>query len=307
MTAPSAIIGAGLAGLLAAHAWPNIPIIEAASERHGHKALLRFRSDAVSRLTGIEFRPVTVRKGVWVSSRGFVQPNIALANLYAQKVVGELAADRSIWSLEPVTRWIAPDDFYERLIAFAGSRVRWGQAFNFYDASFELPKAALISTVPLPVVMEELGMRKIEMKRSPITVTRFRIPRSDVFQTVYFPEAGLPLYRASITGDLLIVETVSGNNRAGIMEAIEKAFGIGAEALQFVEQVEQQYGKIIPLNDDVRKSILFKLSHDHGIFSLGRFAQWRNILLDDVIQDIAVIKRLLNTDASKYDLAMLRT
>ena len=57
------IVGAGLTGLIAAHAWPQALVVEAVSGPTGsHHALLRFRSDAVARLTGVEFRRVTVRK-----------------------------------------------------------------------------------------------------------------------------------------------------------------------------------------------------------------------------------------------------
>jgi hypothetical protein len=46
---------------------------------------------------------------------------------------------------------------------------------------------------------------------------------------------------------------------------------------------------------------LFRLTHEHNVFSLGRFATWRNILLDDVVDDIVQVKRLLKS-SSAYDL-----
>ena len=109
MTTPT-IVGAGLAGLIAAHAWPQATVLEAAPKpRAGHRALLRFRSEAVGRLTGIEFRRVTVRKGIWADG-AYQHPAIRWANLYAQKVVNRLAGDRSIWNLETSERFIAPED-----------------------------------------------------------------------------------------------------------------------------------------------------------------------------------------------------
>src|SRR5690606_13136758 len=128
------IVGAGLAGLVAAHAWPNSPLLEAApSPGPMHKALLRFRSEAVSNLTGIDFRRVQVRKGLWAGG-AFRAPDIRLANLYAQKVLGAAglgSGERSIWNLAPVERYVAPDNFYERLLEQVGSRVNWGEAVNF--------------------------------------------------------------------------------------------------------------------------------------------------------------------------------
>jgi hypothetical protein len=55
-----------------------------------------------------------------------------------------------------------------------------------------------------------------------------------------------------------------------------------------------------PIDDALRKQLLFRLTHEHNVFSLGRFATWRNILLDDVVDDIVQVKRLLKS-GSAYD------
>jgi len=34
----------------------------------------------------------------------------------------------------------------------------------------------------------------------------------------------------------------------------------------------------------------------YNVYSLGRYATWRNILLDDVYHDINVIKQLMDSD-----------
>lgn len=296
MTAPI-IVGAGLAGLIAAHAWPNSPIIESSNKpRAVHRALLRFRSNAVSQLTGIEFRKVRVHKGIWAEERP-QQPAICWANLYAQKVLaGGLKGDRSIWNLETVERFIAPDSLYEQLIDSVDYRILWGAPADFRDR-----KQPLISTAPLPAVLDALGIEQpFEFPRSGIQVHRWRIPNADLFQTLYYPERHLNVYRASITGDTLIVETVGP---LGDMddEQINKGFGIYLGNCEFLGSVEQKYGKIAPVDDSVRKQLLFKLTHDHNIYSLGRFATWRNILLDDVVDDIAAIKKLLKAN-NAYDI-----
>ena len=296
------IIGAGLAGLLAAHAWPRAEVIESEPEpRAIHKALLRFRSRAVSDLTGIDFRSVTVRKGVW--SEGAFHPiDIRLANIYAQKVAGALVGDRSIWALEPVQRYIAPEDFYEQLIAAVAPRIRWSEAFDF--AARKPTDEPIISTAPLPVVTGEYA----GFKRLPIHVARYRVAGADTYQTVYFPDHDrdeLSVYRASITGSLLIVEAVQSKHCGAEpgwsgLGHVCAAFGIAASDLTELGQSSQRYGKIIPLPDEQRKKILHVLTVERNIYSLGRFATWRNILLDDVVQDIAVIRRMMRV--SEYDL-----
>lgn len=296
------IVGAGLAGLMAAHAWPAAPVLEAAPQpRAAHRALLRFRTDAVARLTGIEFRRVRVRKGVWSRGR-FVEPNIAVANAYATKVIGAPAADRSIWDVAPADRWVAPDTLYEQLVEAAGARIQWG-----VTADFAGMRGGCVSTAPLPLTLAAMGIaHDVSFDRAPIYVRRWRLRRADVFQTVYFPDLGNPLYRASITGDLVIAEFAGAglaeeSDLFAAMEEIERAFCINLGAAASLGGVEQKYGKIAPVDDAARKRLLFGLTHDHGIYSLGRFATWRNILLDDVVDDIAVIKRLIRSGAP-YDL-----
>jgi hypothetical protein len=125
-----------------------------------------------------------------------------------------------------------------------------------------------------------------------------------VYQTVYFPDDRTRLYRASITGSTLICE-FAGGPPEGVdnwMETIDAAFGLaGVPWYTTAEGVTQRYGKIAPIDDSARRSLLFGLTQNCGIYSLGRFATWRNLLLDDVVDDIAVIKRLMRT-ADSYEL-----
>jgi hypothetical protein len=290
------IVGAGLAGLIAAHAWPQAQVLEAAARpRAGHRALLRFRTEAVGRLTGIEFRRVTVRKGIWAEN-DFRTPSIRWANLYAQKVLGDnrIVGERSIWKLDTVERFIAPDNLYEQLIESVGARIHWNTQAAFGTGQL------LVSTAPLPVTLRALDIAApTEFPRAGIRVTRWRVPGADVFQTVYFPERCLGVYRASITGDTLIAESTTALDEADTDE-IGRAFGLRMEECELLEAVEQKYGKIAPIDDAVRKQLLFRLTHEKNIYSLGRFATWRNILLDDVVDDITAIKKLLKAN-NAYD------
>lgn len=298
-TAPT-IVGAGLAGLIAAHAWPTAQVLEAARKpRAEHRALLRFRTEAVGRLTGIEFRKVTVHKGIWASD-AFQLPSIRWANLYAQKVTGRVLGDRSIWNLDTAERFIAPDTFYQQLIESVGARIHWNTHASFSTGQL------LVSTAPLPVVLRALDLPVlVEFPRGAINVTRWRVPGADAFQTVYFPERFTSVYRASITGDTLIAESMLSLDESDTNE-IERAFGINIDDCEPLEAVEQKYGKIAPVDDAVRKQLLFRLTHEHNIYSLGRFATWRNVLLDDVVDDITAIKRLLKSN-SAYDVRRAST
>lgn len=293
------IWGAGLSGLIAASIFPHAQVIEAAPRERfvQHKALLRFRSTAVADATGIEFRKVRVHKGIW--DKGFVEPNILYANMYSGKVTGRLG-DRSIWNLDAVDRYIAPEDFVDQLIELHSARIRWGSPI---DSVVRAANEPVVSTIPMYNMMQLTDYRvfgrpsPVFANRS-ITVKRWRVPVADVFQTVYFPAPSTSCYRASITGDLLIAEYM------GDADEFEcwRAFGLVERDLEPIEQVSQKHGKISPIDERIRKEFMLHATLHHNIFSLGRFATWRNILLDDVVKDCSVIKRLMHTHG--YDIAL---
>lgn len=316
MNSPNSIVGAGLAGLIAAHVWPRTPIHErGARPDPQHKALLRFRTDAVAKITGIDFRRVRVHKSIW-DGKQHCSPDIRQANLYARKVVGALAGERSVWSVEPADRWVAPEDFYARLVENVESRVLWGSDFSM-ERQRRWTTQPIVSTAPLPATLAALGLdfpvegEQPAFARAPIRVRRFRVPGADVFQTVYFTNPCTAVYRASITGSMLIVESVvddSGSSRfpvetsQDVLSIVGEAFALGE--CDPIDDAPQAFGKIVPLPDALRKALLYKLTTDHGVYSLGRFATWRNVLLDDVVQDIAVLKKLFAADSYS---ARLRT
>lgn len=307
------IWGAGISGLIAANIFQQAEVYEASTREKmvGHKALLRFRSTAVADAVGIDFRKVRVHKGLW--DEGFVQPSILHANNYSRKVLGGALADRSVWDLHCVDRFIAPEDFVEQLIERCGDRIQWGHQVNALQAEFQGDEGPIISTIPMGVLCKLLGM-KVTVRngeRSPteialwpraaIEVRRWRIANADVHQTVYVSNPATRCYRVSITGDLLIAEyMVPAWEPAGFntdkFHPFEP-FGLSQSDCEELDTVKQQFGKIKPIHEGWRRQFILEASNQHNIFSLGRFGTWRNILLDDVVHDIAVIKRLIAEDA----------
>lgn len=291
------IIGAGLAGLIAAHIFPRERIIEAAAgPMQMHRALLRFRSESVSKLTGIPFKRVRVHKGIYFDGE-FHAPNIQLANKYSNKCLGRIAGDRSIWNIDAVDRFVAPEDFYAQLIESVGARIEWGREIDFKLA--KKCEAPFISTAPLPMLLKSLGIATdLEFVRAPITVQRFRVDDCEAYQTIYFPTSDHSLYRASITGNLLIAE-FEGYPDGEWLPDMRDAFDLDRDQLVELDTVKQQFGKIAEIDANRRKKLIHEISYYHNIFSLGRFATWRNLLLDDVVEDAAVVKRLIH--ATEYD------
>lgn len=301
------IVGAGLSGLIAAHAWPEALVFEAQQrpdDLQQHKALLRFRGEQVSALTGVPFKPVLVRKNIFSEGRFRDSATIHTANLYSTKVLGRLHNDRSVWDLEPVQRYIAPEDFYQQLLTHVGSRVRWGVKMDF-ETFLEGEIQPVLNTAPLDVVLRGLKLEipclSNAFQRSPIEVHRYRVPGANVYQTVYFPDMEIPLYRASITGDLLIAECINPpeeDKTVAAYTALEDflAYVFATPDLIKIERANQNYGKIANIPAMQRRAVLATLTRDYGIYSLGRFATWRNILLDDLPQDITIIKHLMAGD-----------
>ena len=299
------IIGAGLAGMIAGFIFPHEEIIEARSRDWvEHQAVLRFRTPAVSELTGIPFRQVTVRKGIWTGDH-WTEPNIQVCNQYSRKTIKRLV-DRSIWDISTAERWVAPGDLRERMADALGARIRWETPVNLNDLDGRAEP--VISTVPMSAMTALLRMDPPTFRYAPITTIRTIVPGADVFQTVYFPSPQHSLYRASITGDWLICEWASENPEPRDIELaasqVARAFGIpemfNRITAEDMKPHTQQFGKIAPMDETARRHIILALTQERGIYSLGRFATWRNILLDDVVHDAHVIKRLM-TAADDYD------
>jgi hypothetical protein len=168
----------------------------------------------------------------------------------------------------------------------------------------------VISTVPMLVTAKWLADQPVldipEFKSAEIKVQRFRVKDANVFQTIYYPYEGYDVYRASMTKDMLIVESMTKINLTPKAELkfVLDSFGLNQEDVEPIESTSQRFGKIAPIDDEWRKNFIFNLTNQHNIYSVGRFATWRNILLDDVLNDLFVVKKLMNSgvyERSKFN------
>lgn len=297
------IYGAGLSGCLAGALNRDAHICEANKEAEHfgkHKAVLRFREDAIAHATGIPFKKVRVRKSIFIDGDERTQVTPRLSNMYSLKVAGKIA-ERSINNLDVVERYVAPPDLHERLGDMCRGRISWEAPFECVHG-FNRDKGPFISTMPLPVLLEllELTVPGLEFKHAPVHVERYTVPDCDVHQTVYFPGGETPAYRATLTGSDLIIESTAPLNSEQQREYVSSSLFLSLLQAEFVSGSVQRYGKIVPLPDIVRKELLYKITTKHRIFSLGRFACWRNILLDDVYHDLRRIESLASMN--HYDL-----
>lgn len=295
------ILGAGLAGCIVAFMNRHTQIFEAGpNQAGGHRAVLRFRTATVGEITGIPFRKVFVHKGIW--SEGHARlPDPALCNQYSKKVIGEYQP-RSIWNIDMVERYVAPPYFHELMVDSLSDRIQFDSpvekiAEGYMRIGGDKHKresgSRIISTIPMNVMAKIVGA-KIDARFNfkPIHTRRATIANCNIHQTIYFPDPWLGLYRASLVGDQLILEGMRALDSDDVFEALS-AFGIALTEAEWEESsTSQRYGKIAPISEADRRNFILQITLKLGVFSVGRFATWRNILLDDVVDDVNKIQRM---------------
>jgi hypothetical protein len=283
------IIGAGMAGLLAAnllHRHRPVVYESQPSLPNNHSAVLRFRSPVVGEALGIPFKKVKVIKAIlpWKNE-------VADALAYADKNTGTYRSDRSInYGTEVVERYIAPPDLIERMAE--NVQIQFDSEFDFIRET-----GKVVSTIPMPSLMESLDYPSQPTFEYVQGVNvKARVEDCEAYVSLAVPDPGLPYSRVSITGNELIVECPwmdpFGEDFAAetALEAAEH-LGIGPARIYSISHHAQKYSKILPIDEKDRRAFIFWASVTQGkAFSLGRYATWRpGLLLDDLIQDIRLI------------------
>jgi len=209
---------------------------------------------------------------------------------YARKVSESITA-RSIVNQETEDRWIAPIDLHQQMIELAGGISEFDTGIRVFNTL-----SPIISTIPLNVMCKELGIdiKMNTMISNPIYVSKFEIPNCDIHATNYYTGTNTPVYRATLSGNELIVESTFDLLLRDDMEIMKQSFGLDAiKPIPIIMNFFQHDGKLTPFNDTERKELIYRLTRDYNVYSLGRYAIWKNILLDDVVQDIEVIKNMM--------------
>ena len=297
------IFGAGLAGLLAGNMMRSFkPIVnEAQSELpNNHGALLRFRTDKVGTACAIPFKKVRVQKAIKYDGKVITEPNLFLSNLYSQKVTGSVLS-RSINNLEPSNRYIAPWELISMMSE--NCNIKYDSMLDIKAIKFMEHKVPMISTIPMPALMKIVGWQDApEFPHQKIWTQKATIqsPDCDVYQTIYYPDPLVPYYRVSLIGNVVVSEFVKEPEMdigPHIMEVMIDDFGIQPYKINNMKQSFQIFGKIRPIDEDLRKQFIFEMTSKYGIYSLGRFATWRQLLLDDVVEDCQHIEKFIRSSS----------
>jgi len=266
------IIGAGMAGLLAANMLRHrVPIVCESQPKlpNNHSAVLRFRSNVVGDVLGIPFLKVRMIKCP-VPWRNPVADALA----YSYKCTGVRRTDRSITDgMQVADRYIAPSNLIEQM----ASRV---PVIEFsYDFDFKDSKEKVLSTIPMPALAKALEYpRKIEWDYSTGVNIKARIKNCDAYVSLLIPDPSVLFSRVSITGDELIIEfprqaTMEGHDWD---EEVNSAIRIAAQfAIQElgidqkgevsdIKVYNQKYSKILPIDEHERKKPAAHELHKHS-------------------------------------------
>lgn len=293
-----------MAGLIAANMLRrhNVKIWEKSRDiPHNHSAVLRFRTTEVSDATGIPFSREMVCKGFWKEDRVVNEVTLEDMNRYSLIVTGGHLYQRSVFNLASAERWCAPRDFVEQMARKLD--INLDMPFVGRKEPFIDPSTYIISTMPMPIMMEMHGYPKPEFKSLPVWTVRttFGGITSHVCQTLY-QASGNSWYRATIHGQELTLEFMFDPSQLMSprlwADSVMGKFGmndaaIGTYAFGEVRLHKIEIGKILPISDSVRKRFMLWLTEKHNIYSLGRFATWRNILLDDIVKDVKQIEAMI--------------
>jgi len=165
------ILGAGMAGLIAAnllHRYNLLVLEKADNLPKNHAAVLRFRTDEISKATQIPFKKVHVSKSIYYDRKHYNESNLFFANMYSIKVTGRILT-RSIINLNDCERYISPPDFIQQLSK--GVEICFGVEIGNDLFNHRYPDK-IISTLPMPLMMDMCGtsLAKRNFTSNPIWV-----------------------------------------------------------------------------------------------------------------------------------------
>lgn len=315
------IIGSGIAGTIAYNFFKefNPIVIDKGIQRYRikpHDAIMRLRDSQIAEYLGTyDYDPVKITKAIYYKDMLCSQSNIILNNLYSMKVYNELG-NRSLNNLETVDRYLI-DGFP------APARIHWNKNVYrienniIYTIDEETGKEEefkydiCISTIPMPfmknIIRSSKEILNVNFKYNPVYTIRIKLPfNSNVHQTIYYPEISFPVYRATIQKNILIIEAIKINkndiihiNKSYLIKYVLRSFGIDKNILNKVKAYywnEIKIGKIMAIDETIRLKYIIWLTDMHSIFSFGRFAVWRPLRADHLIDDIKKIQRMIKAN-----------
>ncbi len=308
------IIGAGLAGTAAKNFFSNksVEVFDSRNKDEGwsHKALMRIRDPALGNYLGCKLKKIQAYKCIYYDGKIYDTYQHNLSNMYSMKVSGSII-NRSIDKLGWEERYLVEGEIDTEGVNFNKKVISIKDNIITFDDGSSNNYDEMINTMPLPDIAKVCGIETEETftKKSRTIIVKI-IPlliESNVNQTVYFPSLSYGLYRATLQENKIIAEILFdesillGYEWSLFSKDLFKVFGLCDEKFYDLNKISTYYqsnGKLIPINNEYRKYLILELTERFGIYSLGRYATWRNITSEDIIPDIEKISHLM--EMGKY-------
>lgn len=330
------VLGAGLAGTMMARVlsdhYPDKSLLvidqRPTPDIRNHWALLRFRNLDVARALGVGVEEIEVEKAVYWQGRLHYSADIAMNNTYSLKTYGQIG-NRSLKQLGMAKRYLP-------LTTPQPKNCLWGHKLNSLQPGIvtasrsegdgtvgawcEIKYNVCISTLPMDVLLNATAglpdqlffLTREKLVSESIFVFRKTIKdiRCSVNQTIYFPESRFKVYRATLERGTFIVEYMD-DDADGIVEELPEV--VGCFGLPFSRAIfgelqpsdyhTQQNGKTLGIDDDQRRSIIYSLTDVYNLYSVGRFATWRPLRADQLVEDVYKVERMIRQgiDKTKYE------
>lgn len=164
----------------------------------------------------------------------------------------------------------------------------------------------LINTLPLPIILNMIGMKTAPMQFKPIYIIKAKAFKTqDIFQEIYIPNTTeSSFYRMLLYGDTAIAEMAVEPNLQYAYKDFKKDFLrlLGVETAGDAQFNTLPSGRFVPIDAIERKKIIRNLTDRYGIMSFGRYGTWSYKRTDHLAQDaedlieIMKQKQLLNGD-----------
>lgn len=324
------VIGGGLSGLLAGNLMRNIGDVTVYEKNQStqvrHTAILRMRSEKLFHTCQVPLEEIRVMKSIFFEGKHYDKATLDLINLYSLKVSDKVAV-RSIKDLDEVTRYVCPTKKIIELLEKNVPSIEYGTRVDETFLKKNEKDHVIISTVPMNHLMYILEWSDIpDFKYAPVYVSRFKLKEDlvspKICQTVYLPGSETNFYRMTLQSNELILESIGrywekdweGGYYAfsdqtdpqmrervqPIFEEVEKIFRIFRLDKNSVESIHfntQEFGKIQEISEKVRQDFIRYATEKYNIYSLGRFACWKNLLTDDTFESIFKIMKMIQADS----------
>jgi hypothetical protein len=161
----------------------------------------------------------------------------------------------------------------------------------------------------MPELASRMGHRDLGWQWVGGTNLTAKIKNCDAYATIVVPDPMIAFYRASITGDKLIVEATGdgslhmGKDPEGAIVEACLMLGVTRDVFYDVEVHASAYAKIAPIDEAERRNFIYWASTMTGrAYQLGRYATWRpRLLLDDLVHDVRLIESWVVSASSQAD------